>query len=133
MGDRGRAARCAWPDGGGALIYAAQYEDAIACLERVVALSEGKEALGESRGAALNNIALACLHLEDYGRGLRAAKEAVELQDNPLNASARLMRVMGETNYTRLLLEVDAPEAARHRCELAKQIAHDSGLERAEL
>jgi putative two-component system response regulator len=118
---------------GGALIYAAQYEDAIACLERVVALSEGNEALRSSRGAALNNIALACLHLEDYGRGLRAAKEAVELQDNPLNASARLMRVMGETNYTRLLLEVDAPEAARQRCELAKQIAHDSGLERAEL
>jgi tetratricopeptide (TPR) repeat protein len=58
---------------GCALIYAAQYEDAIACLERVVALSEGKEALRESRAAALNNIALACLHLEDYARGLRAA------------------------------------------------------------
>src|SRR6202007_464120 len=60
---------------GVAFIYAAQYEDAIACLERVVALSEGKEALRESRAAALNNIALACLHLEDYARGLRAAKE----------------------------------------------------------
>jgi putative two-component system response regulator len=118
---------------GCALIYAAQYEDAIACLERVVALSEGKEALRERRAAALNNIALACLHLEDYARGLRAAKEGVELQETPATASERLGRVMGETNYTRLLLEVDAPEAARQRCELAKQIAHDSGLERAEL
>ena len=118
---------------GCALIYAAQYEDAIACLERVVALSEANEGLRERRAAALNNIALACLHLEDYGRGLRAAKQGVDLQETPANASERLVRVMGETIYTRLLLEVDAPEAARQRCEVAKQIAHESGLERAEL
>jgi putative two-component system response regulator len=118
---------------GGALIYAAQYEDAIACLEHVVTLSEASADLRRMRVAALNNIALACLHLEDYARGLRAAKEADELQEAPLTASARLARVMGETNYTRLLLEVDAPEAARQRCEIAKRIAHDSGLERAEL
>jgi len=118
---------------GGALIYAAQYEDAIACLQRVVTLSEERDQLRSVRGAALTNIALACLHLEDYGRGLRAAKEAVELQDNPATAAARLLRVLAETNYTRLLLEVDAPEAARQRCEIAKRIAHESGLERAEL
>jgi putative nucleotidyltransferase with HDIG domain len=118
---------------GFALIYAAQYEDAIACLERVVTLTEGSEAQRANRGAALNNIALACLHLEDYARGLRAAKEGVELQDNPATASARLARVLSETHYTRLLLEVDAPGAARQRCEIAKRIAHESGLERAEL
>src|SRR5205807_10435350 len=77
--------------------------------------------------------ALACLHLEDYGRGLRAAKEGVELQANPSTSAARLARVLAETHYTRLLLEVDAPQAARERCEIAKRIAHESGLERAEL
>jgi putative two-component system response regulator len=118
---------------GGALIYAAQYEDAIACLERVLTLTEGHPSLRVAREAALNNIALACLHLEDYPRGLRAAKEAVERQDHPATASARLARVLIETHYTRLLLEVDAPEAARQRCEIAKRIAHESGLERAEL
>jgi putative two-component system response regulator len=118
---------------GGALIYAAQYEDATACLERVVSLTKGNPELRSVCGAALNNIALACLHLEDYGRGLRAAKEAVELQDNPTTANARLGRVLGETHYTRLLLEVDAPEAARQRCEIAKRIAHESKLERADL
>jgi len=112
---------------GFALIYAAQYEDAIACLERVVALSEADPALRATRGAALNNIALACLHLEDYPRGLRAAKVAVELQDSPATASARLARVLGETHYTRLLLEVDAPDAARERCDLAKRIAANRG------
>jgi putative two-component system response regulator len=116
-----------------ALIYAAQYQDAIGCLERVATLSEGSEPLRDVRGAALGNIALACLHLEDYGRGLRAAKAAVESQENPATASARLARVLTETHYTRLLLEVDAPEAAKERCAIAKRIAHESGLERAEL
>jgi putative two-component system response regulator len=118
---------------GGALIYAAQYEDAIACLERVVALTEGNEQLRHVRGSALTNLALACLHLEDYSRGLRAAKDAVELQDQLTTATARLSRVLAETHYTRLLLEVDAPDEARKRCEIAKEIAHESGLERAEL
>jgi putative two-component system response regulator len=118
---------------GCALIYAAQYEDAIACLERVVTLSQEREELRAARSAALANIALACLHLEDYGRGLRAAKEGVELQASPATAATRLARVLAETNYTRLLLEVDAPQAARQRCEIAKRVAHESGLERAEL
>jgi putative two-component system response regulator len=118
---------------GCALIYAAQYQDAIACLERVEALTAGNEGLESVRGMAQTNIALACLHLEDYGRGLRAAKAAVELQDNPATASARLSRVLAETHYTRLLLEVDAPAAAKERCMIAKRVAHESGLERAEL
>ena len=122
-----------WNNLGGALIYAAQYEDAIACLERVVSLTEGNDQFRSALGSAQANIALACLHLEDYARGLRAAKAAVELQENPGNAPQRLMRVIAETHYTRLLLEVDAPDAAKQRCEIAKRIAHESGLERAEL
>jgi putative two-component system response regulator len=115
------------------LIYAAQYEDAIACFERVVTLAEHNPHLNGYRAAAYGNIALACLHLEDYARGLRAARAAVELQEEPRTAAARLARVLAETYYTRLLLEVDAPETARQRCEIAKRIAHESGLERAEL
>src|SRR6266404_9668127 len=121
-----------WNNLGVALIYAAQYEDAIACMERVVSLTEGNDQFRSVLGSAQANIALACLHLEDYARGLRAAKESVELQDNLTNAATSLIRVLAETHYTRLLLEVDAPEAARQRCEIAKQIAHGSGLERAE-
>jgi len=116
-----------------AFIYAAMYEDAISCLERVVKLSDGNPTLHSVHGKALTNLALAYLHLEDYGRGLRAAKEAVELQEAPASANERLTRVLAETHYTRLLLEVDAPQMARERCEIAKQIAHESGLERAEL
>ncbi|HEX4585375.1 MAG TPA: HD domain-containing phosphohydrolase [Burkholderiaceae bacterium] len=122
-----------WNNLGGALIYGAQYEDAIACLGRVVSLIEGNEQFRWATASAQANIALACLHVEDYARGLRAARAAVELQGNPANAHQRLMRVIAEAHYTRLLLEVDAPETARQRCEIGKQVAHESGLERAEL
>jgi putative two-component system response regulator len=132
MGDPSAEA-AVWNNLGVALIYAAQYQDAIACLERVVSIAEHEPQLNSYTGVAYTNIALACLHLEDYSRGLRAAKAAVELQDNPTTAAARLSRVLAETHYTRLLLEVDAPETAKQRCEIAKGIAHDSGLERAEL
>jgi putative two-component system response regulator len=128
-----RAEAAIWNNLGVALIYAAQYEDAIACLERVLSIVEKDPGLNSYRGATYSNIALACLHLEDYPRGLRAAKEAVDLQENPSNTVARLARVLAETHYTRLLLEVDAPETARQRCEIAKRIAHESGVERAEL
>ncbi len=116
-----------------ALIYAAQYQDAIVCLERVESLTKGDDRLRSIRGGALTNIALASLHLEDYARGLRAAKVAVELSENPASATERLARVLAETHYTRLLLEVDAPEAAKERCMIAKRLARESGLERAEL
>jgi putative two-component system response regulator len=118
---------------GCALSYLARYGDAIACFERVVTLGEGSTKLRSARGIALGNIALACLHLEDYARGLRAVKESVELQDNPAAASERMFRAITETYYTRLLLEVDAPDQARQRCEIAKRIAHESGLERAQV
>jgi putative two-component system response regulator len=122
---------------GVALIYAAQYQEAIGCLERVVALTNSQSqttgAFEFVGGAALVNIALACLHLEDYDRGLRAAKAAVEVERHPTNANEMFSLVLAEVHYARLLLEVDAADEARRRCEIAKRIAHESGLERADL
>jgi putative two-component system response regulator len=122
-----------WNNLGVALLYATQYGDAIACFERTASIAEHDEKLNSHQGIAYGNIALACLHLEDYVRGLRAAKTAIELQGNPTNTLARLARVLIETHYTRLLLEVDSVEMARERCEIAKRIAAESGMERAEL
>lgn len=62
------------------------------------------------RGLAVGNIALCFLHLEDYERGLRAAKAAVELHDIPVTASRRLSRVCAESIYVRLLPQVDAAD-----------------------
>jgi putative two-component system response regulator len=120
-----------------ALLYAAQYAESLLCLRRAVALSESQpqstEAFEFVRGSALVNIAIACLHLEDYAPGLDAARAAIEALHHPANASLMFSRVLAEVHYARLLLEVDAADEARKRCEIAKRIAHESGLERAEL
>jgi putative two-component system response regulator len=122
---------------GGALIYAAQYQEAVGWLERVVALSQAQpqstEAFECLRGIAQMNIAVACLHLENYASGLDAARASVEALRHPTSANDIFSRVLAEVHYARLLLEVDAADEARQRCEIAKRIAHESGLERAEL
>ena len=58
---------------GVALTYAAQYRDAIECFEHVLHLEKTEPSLEMFRPNALGNIALCGLHLEDFGKGLRAA------------------------------------------------------------
>jgi len=122
-----------WNNLGVALIYAAQYEEAIQCFERAIALTEADPRRASVRLHALGNIALACLHLEDYAKGLRAAKATVEGLADPKTPTELLSRVLGESYYTRLLLEVDSLERAKERCELAKRFAKEARSERAEL
>jgi putative two-component system response regulator len=109
---------------------AAHYADALPCFERAISLCKGDPSLRHSQGAALANVALVCLHLEDYERGLPAAQQAVELTDDLTTLFGRLRRVVAETTYTRLLLEVDRLSDAWGRCEIAKRIAREAGLER---
>ena len=120
-----------------ALLSAARYGEALVCLKRTVAICELQPESAEVfvflRGTALSNMSIAYLYLEDYAPGLEAAKAAVVALDNPTSASRRLQRVVSEATFVRLLLRVDAANEARPRCEIAKRIAHESGLERAEL
>ncbi len=122
-----------WNNLGVALIYAAQYADAIGCLDRAISLAEGDPRIATVRINALGNVALASLHLEDYARGLRSAKAAVEASADPKTPTELLSRVLSESYYTRLLLEVDSLERAKERCELAKRYAKEAKSERAEL
>ena len=131
LGDPVREA-AVWNNLGLALIYAAQYGEAMQCLERAIELAKGD---GESAAlvrSAFINIALASLHAEDFARGLRAAKLSVDGATEPTSASQLVDRVAAESNYTRLLLEVDNLERARERCELAKRYAAQSCSQRAE-
>jgi putative two-component system response regulator len=120
-----------------ALVLAARYAEALGCLKRTMALCESQlqstEMFDFVRGVAQGNMALAYLHLEDYAPGLDAARSAIAALENPTTVSQRLARVLAEGNYVRLLLQVDAAAEARRRCEIAKRIAHETGLERAEL
>lgn len=122
-----------WVNLGVALLYAAQYRDAISCLEHTVHLAGTTPALLKFRTAALSNIALCCLHLEDFGRGLKAAEKSVNESPEPHSAAELAARVIRENNYTRLLLEVNAIETARERCEIARRYAQRSKSARAEI
>jgi len=122
-----------WVNTGVALFYAAQYRDAIVCFRHVIDLSEGDASLMHFRPTAFGNIALCCLHLEDFGRGLKAAETAVRESGEPISAGDMLSRVLRENYYTRLLLEVNSLDKARERCEIARKYAARSGSPRAEI
>lgn len=132
LGDR--VSECiVWINLGVALLYAAQYRDAIACFEHVIEMSSDDKALASMRPNAFSNIALCALHLEDFGRGLKAAETAVAESAPPITAADKLSRVLRENYYTRLLLEVNSLEKARERCEIARSFARDSHSPRAEI
>jgi putative two-component system response regulator len=118
---------------GVALLYAAQYDDAVATFERVIRLAGNETSQARIRASALGNIALACLHLEDLSRGLKASRQAVECSPEPTTASDCLNRVLLENHYTRLLLEVENLDKAKQRSELARKYAAASKSERADL
>jgi HD-GYP domain-containing protein (c-di-GMP phosphodiesterase class II) len=122
-----------WNNLGLALLYGAQYPEALECFQRVIRLSESEPALAIARGAAFHNIALTSLFIEDYARGLDAASRAVVERDNPRTSNELLTRVQAESVYSRLLLEVDNLHAAQERCRLAKEFAVQSRSQRAEL
>lgn len=118
---------------GVALIYAAQYHEAIACFEKVVNSNSDNPNLRTYRTNALTNIALCSLHLEDFARGLKAAETSIKESVEPHTASELVSRVLRENNYTRLLLEVNSIERARERCEIARRYAARSKSARAEI
>lgn len=122
-----------WNNIGVALLYAAQYRDAIDCFERVISLAGTLPSLRAVRLSALSNIALASLHLEDYARGLRAAETAIKESQEPKSAKEMLSRVLLENNYARLLLEVNSVDRAIERCAIAKQLAGKCHSARAEI
>jgi putative two-component system response regulator len=118
---------------GVALLYAAQYHEAIACFERVIQVVGLHPELKKYRTTALSNIALCSLHLEDFAKGLKAAETSVKESEEPHTAHELVARVLRENNYIRLLLEVNSVERARERCEVARKYVSRSKSARAEM
>jgi len=122
-----------WLNLGVALIYLAQFQEATACLARVISISEDDPKLQALRLKAYANVALCALHTEDFGSGLRAAEASVQSSSPPKSSGEVLSRVLRENVYTRLLLEVNNVEKARERCEIARAYANGSNSPRAEI
>jgi putative two-component system response regulator len=131
---RDSEAECSvWHNLGGALLYAAQYRDAITTFEHVVRLAGTDPTLSKFRPTALSNIALCCLYLEDFSRGLKAAETCLRESKEPHTAAEMVARVLRETNYSRLLLEVNSFDKAGERCAIARRYAAQSNSVRAEI
>jgi putative two-component system response regulator len=122
-----------WNNLGVALLYGAQYRDAMSCFEHVIHLSGSDPRCGTTRDSAFTNIALCCLHLEDFSRGLRAAESSVNEAPEPHSAAELVSGVGRENNYARLLLEVDNVEKAGERCAIARRYAMKSKSARADI
>lgn len=122
-----------WNNLGIALIYSAQYRDALSCLEHVIHLSGSNPALSRHRESALGNTALCCLHLEDFSRGLKASETAVKEAKEPHSANELVSTVLRENNYIRLLLEVNSVDKAGERCAIARRYAARSKSARADI
>jgi len=122
-----------WQNLGVALLYAAQFRDAITTFEHVIRLAGNTPHLQNFRPMAFSNIALCCLHLEDFSRGLRAAETALSESKEPHSALELIGRVFREVNYSRLLLEVNSIDKAGERCQLARKYAALSKSARAEI
>lgn len=131
---RDSEAECSvWINLGVALLYAAQYHDALACFEHTLQMAGKVPNLQRFRAPALSNIALCSLHLEDYGRGLKACETSLAESGEPHSSAELVARVLRENYYTRLLLEVGATEKAGERCEIARRYAARSKSARAEI
>lgn len=131
---RDSEAECSvWINLGVALLYAAQYHDALACFEHTLQITGKQASLQKFRAPALSNIALCSLHLEDFGRGLKACETALAESLEPHSAAELAARVLRENYYIRLLLEVGEIEKAGERCEIARRYATRSKSARAEI
>jgi len=100
--------------------YAGHYDAAIPSYERAVEVAEAGGVSDVQRALALSNIALACLHLRDFSRGLAAAERSIEALPAPSDTHERVVRAMAECYYARLLLEVRNLPLARERVRLAR-------------
>ncbi|HZZ93906.1 MAG TPA: HD domain-containing phosphohydrolase [Usitatibacter sp.] len=131
---RDTPAECAvWNNLGLALIYSAQYRDALSCLEHVIRVSGSNPALARFRETALANTALCCLHVEDFARGLKASETSIKEAKEPHSANELVSSVLRENNYIRLLLEVNSVEKAGERCAIARRYAARSNSARADI
>jgi tetratricopeptide (TPR) repeat protein len=111
-----------WLNLGSVHQYAGQYSESTACFEKVLALSEDRPDMAAIRKLAFTNIAVVSLHMNDLSRGLKAARQALELSAEPIDAEARTQRVVLETCYARLLLEAGALLDARQHADLARAL-----------
>jgi len=129
--DTGRAV--VWNNLGGAFYEAALYGDARDCWERAVQLATGTSQLRAFKAIALSNVALTCLHMQEYSTGLEHIRDSLSLTLMPSSASEMLTRVFAEGTHTRLLLALGRVAEASERAQISKELAAKAKSVRADV
>jgi len=107
----------AWVNLGTAFYEAALYADARDCAERATHVATGLPALVALKAVALGNVALYCMHMQEYEAGLHAIRDSIALRHAPDSPAEMLTRVFAEGTYTRLLLAVGRVAEAAERAQ----------------
>lgn len=122
-----------WNNLGSAFYEAALYADARDCHERATRISTGTAALRPYKSVALANVALCCLHMQEYEPGLNSIRDAIALRHTPDTPAEMLNRVYAEGTYTRLLLALGRVPEASERAQIAKELAAKAKSIRADV
>lgn len=122
-----------WINLGAAFYEAALYADSKDCSERATRLAVGHAALRPLKAVALANIAICCLHTQDYEAGLNSIRDAIALRHTPDTREEMLNRVFAEGTYTRLLLALGKVADAAERAQIAKELAARAKSVRADI
>ncbi len=118
---------------GTAFYEAALYADARDCAERATRLATGSTQLRSLKAVALGNVALYCMHMQEYEAGLDSIRDAIALRHAPDTPAEMLDRVFAEGTYTRLLLALGRVAEASERAQIAKELAPKAKSVRADI
>jgi len=121
--------RPAWNNIGTALMQAGQYSEAVPCLERASVGPRVSQDTSEDYVYAIpyENIASCAISTRDVRRGLDAAMTAIRLNPSPAAADACLGRVIAESNFARLLIQVGDLARAEVHSQTARAFASNAG------
>lgn len=122
-----------WNNLGAAFYEAALYADSKDCFERAIRLATGSATLRTVKAVALSNVAVCCLHMQEFEAGLHSIRDAVGLKHSPDTLAEMLNRVFAEGTYTRLLLAMGRVAEASERAQIAKELAVRAKSVRADI
>ena len=100
---------------GVALNYAGLFREAISCFLWATQESVASKTSDEVVAAAFANLAQSRMYLGEFEDGVRAIETSLAMSRSPVNAQARLSRVIREFTYVQLAIELGRlPEAKLH-------------------
>ena len=117
---------------GSTLNYAGLHQEAIPCFKKALSLVEANFELPRDYVAsAYCNLAQSFLGLGENQKGLDAISRSLEVSENPSDAFAAMNRVVRETTFVQLALELGKLSSARVHSQKSREYSRQSGARRA--